>query len=192
MNVRTAVMAAFAGASIASSAAANVLIYNVNLDGATENPPNGSPGFGTGTVTVDTTANTMQVNFSFSGLLGTTTACHIHAATATAFTGNAGVATTTPFFAGFPLGVTAGSYNNTLDMTLTSSYNPSYVTANGGTTASAEAALFSAIAAGKAYLNVHTTVVSGGEIRGFLVLAPTPGAFGVAGLGGLALLRRRR
>ena len=32
-----------------------------------------------------------------------------------------------------PLGVTAGSMNQTYDMTLASSYNPSYVTANGGT-----------------------------------------------------------
>ena len=99
---------------------------------------------------------------------GNTTACHIHAPTAVALTGTAGVATTTPFFAGFPIGVTAGLYNNTLDLTLSTSYNPSYITANGGTTATASAALLAAIAAGRSYFNVHTTVVPGGEIRGFL------------------------
>ena len=40
----------------------------------------------------------------------------------------------------FPLGVTSGTYDNTLDMTQATSYNPAYVTATGGTTAGAEAA----------------------------------------------------
>ena len=88
----------------------------------------------------------------------------------------AGVATTTPDFAGFPIGVTSGTYINTLDLTLSSSYNPSYITANGGTTASAEAALVSAIAAGEAYVNIHTTTFAGGEIRGFLQPVPEPGS----------------
>src|SRR5262249_57559405 len=91
--------------------------------------------------------------------------------------GRGGVATTTPYFAGFPIGVTSGTYDITLDETLASSWNPSYVSANGGTTASAEAALDAAIAAGKAYLNIHTSLplgVPGGEIRGFLLPAPVP------------------
>jgi hypothetical protein len=63
----------------------------------------------------------------------------------------------------------------TLDMTQTSSYNPAFVTANGGTAARAEAALFQAIADGKAYLNLHTSMFAAGEIRGFLVpVNPTP------------------
>jgi hypothetical protein len=118
----------------------------------------------------------MEIHLTFSGLIGTTSACHIHAATAAPLTGTAGVATTTPTFAGFPLGVQAGSYDVILNTTLASSWNPTYVTNNGGTTATAEAALFAAIAAGRAYLNVHTGGTGGfpgGEIRGFLV-APTP------------------
>jgi hypothetical protein len=116
----------------------------------------------------------MHVNVTFTGLLGTTTASHIHAPTAVAGTGTAGVATQTPYFTGFPIGVTSGSYDNTFDMTQTSSYNSSFVTANGGTAAGAEAALFAAIADGKAYLNVHSSVFTGGEIRGFLVPTSTP------------------
>jgi hypothetical protein len=81
--------------------------------------------------------------------------------------GNAGVATTTPSFPGFPAGVTSGSYDMTFDMTLASSYNASYVTANGGTPASAFAALKAALNNGTAYFNIHTTMYPGGEIRSF-------------------------
>ena len=151
--------------------------YLVTLSGPNESPPNASPGTGTGTVDIDAVAHTLKLHVSFSGLIGTTTASHIHAATAVAGAGTAGVATTTPTFAGFPLGVTAGVYDITLDMTQASSYNPSYVTAHGGTTAQAEIDLFQAITDGKAYLNIHTGGTGGfpgGEIRGFLVPAPTP------------------
>ena len=172
-------------------------VFTAFLSGAAEAPPNASPGFGTALVTLDTSANTMRVQVAFSGLLGSTTNSHIHSATATPGTGTAGVATTTPTFAGFPLGVTSGTYDSTLDMTLASSYNPAFVTANGGTTASAEVALFAGIRAGAAYLNIHTTVVPGGEIRGFLTPAvPEPGTRSLlAGLGvsgALLALRRRK
>jgi len=151
--------------------------YRAALNGASESPANASPGVGNVEVTVDPVANTMQIAASFSGLLGTTSACHIHAPTAVALTGTAGVATTTPAFAGFPLGVTSGSYNNTLDMTQSTSYNASFITAHGGTTAGAEAFLFQAIADGKAYFNLHSSIVPGGEIRGFLQpFDPTPTA----------------
>ena len=114
---------------------------------------------------------------SFVNLNGTTTACHIHAPTAVALTGNASVATTTPFFAGFPIGVNTGSYDNTLDLTQASSYNAPFITANGGTTATAEAALISYISLGRSYFNVHSTTNAGGEIRGFLqTFDPTPTA----------------
>jgi len=159
----------------ASAASAAVVSYQVTLDALTESPPNASAGLGAGQVDIDATAHTMHVHVVFSGLSGTVTASHIHAATAVAGAGTAGVATTTPTFAGFPSGVTGGTYDNTLDLTLASSYNPSYVTANGGTPAAAEAALLAAIASGKAYWNIHTNVVPSGEIRGFLVPGnPTP------------------
>lgn len=160
-----------------SSAQAAVISYDVTLDGPSESPPNLSPATGTAIVEVDAAAHTMRVHIlGFSGLLGTTTASHIHAATAAPFSGTAGVATTTPSFAGFPLGVTSGSFDNTLDMTLATSYNPAYVTAHGGNTTQAETDLFAAIAAGRAYLNIHTTAYGGGEIRGFLTPAPVPAA----------------
>jgi hypothetical protein len=175
--------------------ASQAQVFTAFLSGPNESPPNASPGIGAATVTLNPLANTMRVQVSFSGLLGTTTASHIHASTAIPFAGTAGVATTTPTFPGFPLGVTSGTYDQTLDMTLASSYNPAYVTANGGTPASAEAALFSAIVSGQSYLNIHTTVVPGGEIRGCLVATPEPGTIGflvAMGISGTLLARRRK
>ena len=148
-------------------------IYWVSLSGPAEAPPNNSPGTGTALITIDAVANTMRVQTTFSGLLAGVTASHIHAATAVAGTGTAGVATTLPTFPGFPSGVTFGTYDQTFNMLLASSYNPSYVTNNGGTTTSAFAALRAAITAGKAYLNIHSSMFPGGEIRGFLNLCPT-------------------
>jgi CHRD domain/PEP-CTERM motif len=179
----------FIAAPIAASAArAGIITYDAFLSGPAESPPNASPGTGFADVDFDTTANTMRVRVTFSGLAGTTTASHIHSATAVPGTGTAGVATTTPTFAGFPLGVTSGAYDNTLDMTLASSYNPSYVTANGGTPASAEAALLSSLNAGTAYLNIHTNVFPGGEIRGFLNTVPEPSTWTLSAVGALGII----
>src|SRR6476620_7967939 len=86
---------------LAVSGNATILSYTVNLDGPSESPANASPGTGFGTLDYDNVAHTMSLQFSWSGLTGTTTASHIHAATAVAGTGTAGVATTTPYFSGF-------------------------------------------------------------------------------------------
>ena len=47
--------------------------------------------------------------------------------------------------------------DQTFDTLSNSTYNAPFVTANGGTAAGAEAALFAGLAAGTAYLNIHTT-----------------------------------
>ena len=168
------VLAVLTVLGFAASAHAAVVSYVATLSGPNEQPANASPGVGFANVDVDAVVHTMHVHVTFSGLVGTTTASHIHAATLVAGTGTAGVATTTPYFAGFPIGVTSGTYDNTLDMTQASSYNPAYVTMQGGSVPASEAALEQAIADGKAYLNIHSNVYGGGEIRGFLVLASTP------------------
>jgi len=176
------------------SAQATIYTFDALLTGPNESPANSSSGMGFTVVTYDDAANTLQVQALFAGLTGTTTASHIHAATVNPFTGTAGVATTTPTFAGFPLGVTTGFYSTLLDLTLASSYNPAFVTANGGTTAGAQTALVSALFAGKSYLNIHTTAFPGGEVRGFLTLVPEPSTFALLGLGGfgMALQAKRK
>ena len=196
MKISLRTLCAAISLTCASAAPAAITIYGATLAGPNESPPNASPGTGTATVTIDDIANTMLVQVTFSGLLGTTTASHIHSPTAVPFTGTAGVATQTPSFIGFPLSVTSGTYNNTFDMTLASSYNPAFITANGGNVAGAEAALFGAIGSGRAYLNIHTSAFPGGEIRGFLVaIVPEPASWMMMLLGfgaiGLAVRRRR-
>lgn len=174
--------------AFAQPAQAMIIKYAANLSGPNESPSNASPAIGSALVTVDDVLNTMRVEVTFSGLLGTTTASHIHCCTATSLTGTVGVATTIPTFAGFPLGVTSGIYDHVLDMTLAPSYNPAFITAHDGTTAGAEAFLFNGMTLDKSYFNIHTTSFGGGEIRGFLTQVPEPATLalfclGLAGLG---------
>lgn len=189
--MKSSLLAIIGVASLAAASQGAVTTYFANLSGPAEQPANASPGIGTARVDYDNVAHTMRVRVTFSGLTGNVTASHIHGATATAFAGTAGVATPTPTFPGFPSGVTAGSYDNTLNLLLSSSWNAAYITANGGTAASAEAAFVTALNANKTYLNIHSSTFGGGEIRGFLTI-PTPGALAMLGLGGLVAGRRRR
>ena len=182
----------------ATGAQAAPMEFTATLLGANEVPPVVSAGTGNASVFYDPTAHTLQVNVTFSGLTGNTTASHIHCCTALPFQTvppNAPVATQVPNFPGFPLGVTSGFYNSvTFDLTLASSWNPAFITAHGGTTALAEADFAAGLFGNKSYLNVHSSTSPGGEIRGVLVFVPEPltlSLFG-AGLAGVAALRRRR
>jgi hypothetical protein len=146
-----------------------ITIYNLNF--APE--ATGATGSGTGTLTYDDLAHTLTIVSSFSGLSGNTTNAHIHAPTAVAGTGTAGVAV--PFAlggSGFPLGVTSGSYNAVLNLALDSTYSTAFRNNNGGTASGAESALISSFNAGTAYYNIHTSTFAGGEIRAFATAVP--------------------
>ena len=176
---------------MAGSANAAVLTYSALL--APEQV--GATGTGSATVTIDDLSNTMRVIASFSGLSGNTTVAHIHCCTAVPMTGTAGVATTTPSFAGFPAGVPSGNYDRTFDLTDSSSWRAGFITASGGTTAGAQAALLTGLTANSAYFNIHTSAYTGGEIRGFFVAdVPLPGTVALLGLGlvGIGAARRKQ
>jgi len=183
-----------------TSARATIITYTAILNGASESPVNSSPGTGAATVIINDILNSMQVIVSFQGLVAPNSAAHIHCCTPGPGTGTAGVATTTPTFTDFPGGVTAGTYNHLFDLTLPSSYNPAFVTAQGGSVVQAEAALLAGMASGLTYLNIHSTTFPNGEIRGFLQVAPAavpePATLWLLGLGfaagGLRTWRARR
>jgi hypothetical protein len=197
MNQRTWIAGSLLAFAFVFPAAAHPVTFVGTLSNAGEAPqPIPSPDTGSFTVVFDDDTFTMAVQATFSGLSGDTTASHIHCCTAAPGLGNAGVATQVPTFVNLPLGVRSGSFSQTLDMTLASSWNPAFINANGGTVASAFAALSTGINAGDAYLNIHTQFAPGGEIRGFLQAAPVPEpetwAMMLAGLGVVGAAVRRR
>lgn len=117
--------------------------YVANLDGLQENPPHATPAFGQATAVL--AGNVLTVSGSFSGLLANYTGSHIHNAPAGT---NGGVV--------FPLvnngaGTSGGWDAGTNSFVLT-------------------AAQIATLQAGNYYVNVHSQLWPGGEIRGQLYL----------------------
>jgi len=177
----------------AATAHAVPVVFTTTLSGPAESPPNASPGTGSGTVAFDPTTHSLTVSETFSGLTSPTTASHIHCCTAVPGIGTAGVATMVPTFSGLPLGVTSGSFTQTFDTSLGSTWNPAFITTV-GSIAAAESTLLAGMLAGESYLNIHTVVFGSGEIRGFLAPIPEPESYALMmlGLGAIGWVARRR
>ncbi len=151
----------------AGAARATVWQWNdILLDGLQSVPPNASPGIGTGMATLDDLTGEMNISGSYSGLLGTATLSHLHGPGPVGT--NAGVV--------FGLSITGGTSG----------------TFNGSSTL--DATQMGWVLDGLTYINIHTTVIAGGEIRGQLlhpVPEPTSVALAAIGLASLLAVRRR-
>jgi len=159
---RCVLMLAIATAPTAGQCAADQVFFGY-LNGANEAPPVvASSGTGVAVVSYSPDTKMMRVQVSFSGLTSGTTVSHIHCCLTNLPT--AGVATTTPTFTDFPSGVTSGTYDHTFDMTMASSYNATFVTAQ-GSIAGALQALLAGMTSSTAYFNIHTVNYGAGEIR---------------------------
>ncbi len=135
------------------TAASAITVLNATLTGLAEVPPNASTATGTATVTLDTGGTTISWTVTYSGLLGTLTASHIH----TAPIGTNGPVT----IALNPVaGTTSGTYSGSAAVT---------------------PAQASDLLAGLDYVNIHSNLFPGGEIRGQLTTGVTPAARGTWG-----------
>lgn len=147
--------------ALAGGADAALFNYNFPLSGLQEVPPNASPAVGTGLVTLNTDTNMLSWDISFGGLLAPVSASHFHAPALPGV--NAGVV--------LPI-AGAGAISPIIGQSVISD-------------------LFeSQILGGLSYVNVHSTMFPGGEIRGQVV--PEPTMLSLMALGGLLLVRRRR
>jgi len=150
------------------------------LSGANEVPANASTATGSAALTLDTTAGTLGYLISFSGLSGSVTAAHFHAA---------------------PVGVVGsvifdlGGSNSTVSGIGSSS--GLFV----GAMTNLTALQISAIQSNGWYVNLHTAAYPGGEIRGQIVggsFVPNPVPLPasawlmVSALGAAGLVARRR
>jgi len=161
------------GAVLAMAGSASALdthtLYAL-LAGSQEVPPLSTPGQGFCTITLDDVAGTVSVTGSFSGLSTTATAAHIH--------GLAGP------------GVNAG-----IIIGLTETGGTSGTISGGGALTPAEV---TGMLGGLTYVNVHTTMHGGGEIRGQITAAVPSlsriyvGGLAVLAVAGLAFVLARR
>ena len=138
------------------------LCYSSNLNA----PPTVSNGTAHVIVEVNIDAS-INIRGEFSGLSGNTIAAHIHAVTPQANVLGSIPATTLPSLPGFPLGVTAGKFNVRLDIFSASTFSNLFLNATGNNVYNASNVLLNAIADGHAYMNIHTTAYTNGEIAGF-------------------------
>ena len=173
------------GALLVAPMAAQAVTYTFNaaLNGASEAAPNASLGTGTAILSYDDkgTIGTGDDDFIFSmfatGMTGSASAAHIHNA---------------------PVGV-AGPVIQALNVAAGFAFvtTSTGVLIGGGPLPAPSPAFLGTLTAGLGYVNVHSVMFPGGEIRGQLVqvsAVPEPSTYAMllAGIAALGFLSRRR
>jgi hypothetical protein len=156
--------------------------FTVSLDGL-QDGGGARQGSGSGTLTLDTVANTITFNnILWSGLSADSTASHIHGPAAP------GVSTgvlypLNPTYTTVGSGIRSGTISGTLTLAnLSPGGNPYSI-----------ASQITDLENGLWYINVHSTVFGGGEIRGQILPVPEPSTLALLGLGiGAAMWRMRQ
>lgn len=144
---------------LSTQAHAQTVVYTATLSGSNEAPPVAATGAGGfATITINMAAQTLDWVVDVYNLPSGVTAGHIHA-------GGAGVAG--PVVVNFV--VPTGASN---DFRLTGTARPADVVARQPQGVNSWEDLLQAIATGNAYVNIHSQVNPGGEVRGQLVLKP--------------------
>ncbi len=148
------------------TARAASLQFEAFLDGLQETPPNASPGYGSAMLTLNDVTGAWTLTGTFDSLISTTNAAHIHGPAAP----GASAAVIAPLT--YSIGVTSGTLSG-----------------SGTFTAPQMADLQN----GLYYVNLHTQLFPGGEVRGQFAGVPEPGslvllACGAAGLAAVVWL----
>jgi CHRD domain len=169
LNLRVLPVSLIIAMTLCSSASSHVFHYAALLNGASEATPNSSPAMGTALVKLNIDVLVMDVDVTFSGLVGDILAADIHAATSMPLTGTSIVATPLPEFSAAG---SSGTYERAINLTEESSFDPAFLSNHGSLLFQAINALIFALDERKAYLSIKTSAFPNGEIRGFLIHLP--------------------
>ncbi len=148
MILRRSLPALFFLAGAAGVAGAGTHTYHFALTGAQEVPPVSPAGSGTCTVVLDDVTNMVTVSATYTGMTSNVIAAHIHGAA--------------------PVGMNAGILVN-----LSHTGGTSGSVSGGGVLSAAQE---TNLLGGLHYVNVHTLMNGGGEIRGQIVCEPATAA----------------